>query len=321
MKEAALRGLIVLAVAAALTHSGADAPAAIRHATRAESAIFWSPRVGLLGVGYCTPGTSQCAGGAVERTTDGGRTYHVVLHTSEPVGRLQTVGPRGAIATPAGGHAWRTLDGGRTWKPFDYRPFFWATPRVAVRFDSHLAKSGTNLVLRVTLDGGRTWRRRADPCNQAVTYNAYAALVTTKLWWIVCVGLPAGGTADKAIFSTRDGGQTWSAGAANLGPPNVRVHGGVGLFGSPDGLAFARNGFGLLTEIHGTLYVSRDAGVHFDAERRVARRDVDMGVGSAAFSSGVGYALLTQGFTGFSAHLVETADYGRTWHVVRRWSS
>jgi photosystem II stability/assembly factor-like uncharacterized protein len=286
---------------------------------RAESSIFWSTRVGLLGVGYCVPSGIHCVGGAVERTTDGGRTYHVVLHTSEPVGLLTKVGSHGAIATPFGGHAWRTLDGGRTWKPFDYRPLFWATPRIAVRFTGYVRRGSTKLALRVTHDGGRTWRRLADPCNRAVTYNAYAALVTAKLWWIVCVGLPAGGTADKAVFTTRDGGKTWRAGAANLGPPNVRVHGGVGQIGSPDGLAFARNGFGLLTEAHGTLYVTADGGQHFYAERKVVRRDVDLAAGAAVFSGGVGYVLLT-GKAGFPAHLVRTHDFGRTWQVVRRWS-
>lgn len=315
----ALRGLIVLVAAAVVTQSGAAAPTRAAHATRPESAIFWNARVGLIGVGLCVPRGIRCTGGAVERTADGGRTYHVVLHTSEPVGLLTKVGAHGAIATPSGGHAWRTLDDGRTWKPYDYQPRFWATPRIAIRFDSHLRRSGTNLVLRVTHDGGRTWRRLVDPCNHAVTYNAYAALVTAKLWWIVCVGVPAGGTADKAVFSTRDGGMTWRAGAANLGPPNVRVHGGVGLYGSPDGLAFAKNGFGLLTEAHGTLYVTHDGGVNFEAERQIVRRDVDLAAGAAAFSGGLAYVLLT-GKAGFPARLLKTHDSGRTWQVVRHWS-
>jgi photosystem II stability/assembly factor-like uncharacterized protein len=143
--------------------------------------------------------------------------------------------------------------------------------------------------------------------------------VTTKLWWIVCVGVPAGGTADKAVFSTRDGGRTWQTGAANLGPPDVRVHGGVGQIGSPNGIAFARNGFGLLTELHGTLYVTRDGGRHFTPEREVVRRDIDFSAGAAAFAGGVGYVLLT-GPAGFPAHLVATRDFGRTWQVVRRWA-
>lgn len=313
----ALRGLVILAAALAVTQSGAAASE--RRVARPESGIFWSQRAGLIGVGFCARGGGRCFGGAVERTTDGGRTYRVVLRTSRPVGLLTKVGVRGAIATPSGGHAWRTLDGGRTWKPYDYQPFFWATPRVALGFTAYTQGPDAKLALHVTHDGGRTWRLRADPCNHAVTYTAYASLVTTRLWWIVCVGVPAGGTADKAIFSTRDGGKTWQTGAANLGPPHVRVHGGLGLNGSPSGLAFARDGFGLLTEIHGTLYVTRDGGRTFAAKRRILRRDIDYCAGSAAFAGGVGYVLLT-GIAGFPARLVATHDSGRSWQVVRRWA-
>jgi photosystem II stability/assembly factor-like uncharacterized protein len=318
--KVALRGLVVLVVAAVATQSGAAAPARTsRQAVRAESGLFWTTRTGLVGLGSCVPGGIHCAGGAVERTTDGGRTYHVVLRTSGPVGLLTKVGSRGAIATPSSGHAWRTLNRGRTWKPYDYRPLFWATPRLAIRFTSVIRGSDTKLALQVTHDGGRTWQRLPDPCNHAVTYNAYASLVTTKLWWIVCVGVPAGGTADKAVFSTRDGGKTWRTGAENLGPPHVRIHGGIGLFGSPDALAFARDGFGLLTEAHGTLYLTHDGGQHFEAQQKIVQRDVDLAAGAAAFSGGVAYVLLT-GKAGFPARLVETRDSGRTWQVMHRWS-
>jgi photosystem II stability/assembly factor-like uncharacterized protein len=313
-----VRGLLVLAAAAVIAQSGAAAPARTQLVTRPGSVIFWNPRVGLLGVGYCVPGVGRCRGGAVERTTDGGRTYHVALRTRQPVTALLKVGSHGAIATPYGGLAWRTLDGGRTWRHFLFKPYFWATPQIALRFDAYYHGSTQLIALRVTHDGGRTFRRLTDPCNDAVTFNAYADLVTPKLWWILCVGRPAGGTSDKAVFRTRDGGKTWQTGAANLGPPNLRVHGGIGLFGYPNGLAFARNGFGIVTESQGTLYVTRDGGLRFHAHREVQRSDSDFDRAAAALSSGTGYVLLT---AGFKARLVETRDFGGTWNVVRRWSS
>ena len=312
-----LRGLlVVVAAAVVVTQAGAAAPA--RLVTRSVSAIFWTPHDGLLAVRYCVPGSSHCVGGAVERTTDGGRTYRVVLRTRQPITDVERVGARGAIATPLFGEALRTLDGGRTWRPFTFEPWFWATPRIALRFDRYYVRDTSLLALRVTHDGGRTFRRLADPCNQAVTFNAYADLVTPKLWWIVCAGRPAGGTMDKAIFRTRDAGKTWQTGAANLGAPNQRVHGGIGLFGYPNGIAVARNGFGLVTESQGTLYVTRDGGRHFQARRKVERPNIDFGRSVAAFSSGVGYVLLS---AGYPARLVATHDFGRTWHVVRRWQS
>lgn len=319
----ALRALLVMVVAAvatqsAATRSGAAAPARTKDLTRAESSIFWTARTGLLGVGYCVRGSTTCAGGAVERTTDGGRTYRVVLRTPRPVIGVQTLGPQAAIATPSSGHAWRTLDRGRTWRPFTYRPYFWATPRIALRFDGYFQGSTQKLGLRVSHDGGRTFRRLVDPCNRTVTYNAYADPVTPKLWWIVCVGLPAGGTMEKAVFVTRDGGQSWKEGAANLMPPRGTVHGGILFNGYPDAIAFAANGFGLLTESQGPLYASRDGGVHFQNLPKVERPNLDVGRSASALSGGVGYVLLS---SGFAARLVETHDSGRTWQVVRRWSS
>jgi photosystem II stability/assembly factor-like uncharacterized protein len=314
----AVRGLLVLVVAALAAQPGAAAPARARLVTRPTSAIFWNPQVGLLGTGNCLPRVDHCVGGAVERTTDGGSTYHVVLRTRRPVIEIATVGPQGAIALPASGRAWRTLDGGRTWHQVAYRPFFWATPRIALRFDAYYQGDTSKLALRVTHDGGRTFQRLVDPCNSTVTYNAYANPVTPKLWWIVCVGLPAGGTMEKAIFRTLDGGKTWHERAANLTPPRGTAHGGINFNGYPNGLAFARNGFGLLTESQGPLYVTRDGGQHFHGRPKVERPAGDVGRSAAAFSNGVGYVLLT---AGFPARLVETHDFGRTWHVVRRWTS
>lgn len=311
-----LRGLIVTAVAAVVVQTGGAAPAAPPLLERPIAAVFLSPRIGVVGVRYCVPKGGRCASGAVKRTTDGGRTFHIVLRTRKSITGVERFGPRGATATTLFGNAWRTLDAGRTWRRITYRPFFWATPRIALRFDAYVTKSGQKLALRVTHDGGRTFRRLVDPCNTAVTYNAFATLATPKLWWILCVGVPAGGTMDKAIFRTRDGGKTWQAAAANLGPPNKRVHGGIGLFGYPNGLAFAGNGFGLVTESQGTLFVTRDGGLHFDARRKVERPDVDFGAGATAFPNGTGYVLL---LAGPRARLVTTRDFGRTWRVVRRW--
>lgn len=315
--KAALRGLLVVIVSAVVvTQAGAASSA--RLATRSVSAIFWTPQEGLLAVRYCVPGSSRCVRGAVQRTTDGGKTYRVVLRTRHPITDVEKVGPHGAIITPLFGDALRTVDGGRTWRPFTFEPWFWASPRIALRIDRYYVRDTPLLALRVTHDGGRTWQRLADPCNQTVADNAYADLVTPKLWWLLCVGRPAGGTMDKAVFRTSDGGKTWQAGAANLASLRRGAHGGIGLFGYPVGVAFARNGFGLIIEGSGKVYVTRDGGMHFHVAPKVERPDIDYARSAAAFPNGFAYVLLS---AGYPARLVVTHDFGRTWRVARRWKS
>ena len=210
----AFRGLLVLVAAAIVTQAGAAAPARTRLVARPGSAIFWTSHRGLLGVGYCVPQANRCGRGAIERTTDGGRSYRVVLHAHAPITEIDKVGPHGAIVTAAGGNAWRTLDGGRTWRRFIFEPRSWATPKVALRFRAYFQNGEPKLGLSVTHDGGRTWQRLADPCNRTVKYDVYADPVTPKLWWLVCLGLPAGGTMEKAVFRTHNGGKTWQEGAS-----------------------------------------------------------------------------------------------------------
>jgi photosystem II stability/assembly factor-like uncharacterized protein len=319
----ALRGLLVLVVAGIATQAGAAAPARMRLVTAPFALVMWNEHDGLLGTGRCDVAgdvhEGACVSGAVERTNDGGRTWRVVLHTKHSVDGMRADGPEGATVTIVHGYTWRTRDGGRTWQRVPPQPVvYWLNSRLGVSFRSYFAGSRGRLALRVTHDGGRTWRRQRDPCEKAVAFSASADLVTPTLWWISCLGQPGMGNEDKAIFRTRDAGKTWQAGAATIliSPRRRGRHGGISEYGYPAGLAFAPGGWGLLTETRGTLYVTRDGGVHWRAEPHVARPELDFAGGGAAFPGGVGLVLLTDNFHG---RLVETRDYGRTWRVVRRW--
>jgi photosystem II stability/assembly factor-like uncharacterized protein len=282
--------------------------------------VFWNTQAGLLAADQCRhPSIAPCKRGAVELTTDAGRTYRVVFRTPA-LAWLQTVGPDGAIATTVKGERWRTLDGGPTWHRIPSKPVvYWLTAQIGVSFRSYFVHNRGALALRVTRDGGRAWMRRPDPCEKSIAFSASADLVTPKLWWLVCLGQPGAGNEDKAIYSSRDSGRTWEAGAATLliGRPGTHEHGGIAEYGYPEDVAFAPDGgFGLSTESRGTLYVSRDGGARFRAEPHVSRPEVDFAGGAAAFRGGIGYVLLTD-YPG--ARLIATHDYGRTWHVVRRW--
>jgi photosystem II stability/assembly factor-like uncharacterized protein len=162
-------------------------------------------------------------------------------------------------------------------------------------------------------------RRRPSPCTQTVASGALVDLVTPSLGWIVCLGQPGAGNEAKAIFRTTDGGQSWRAAASAVNHPRRDVHGGLGGYGYPLGIAFAADGFGILWESRGTLYVTRDRGVHWRAEPKVARPEHDFGRGAAAFAGGQGLVLLGRGGS-LPARLLATDDAGRTWHLVHRWS-
>lgn len=316
----ALRAGLVAVVAAVAAQTGAAAPARMRLVTTPDSFLLWTPHDGLLGVGRCDVGRDVheglCVGGAVERTTDGGHTYRVVLRTKKPVGSLRTVGANGAVATTYGNQTWLTLDRGRTWRHVPSSPVvYWLTARLGVSFLTSAVHNRERLALRVTHDAGATWQRQRDPCTKSTLgFNAFADLVTPKLWWVACLGEGGAGNEEKAIFRTRDGGKTWQAGAATLAYPKTRVHGGIAMYGYPEQLALAADGFGLLTESRGALYVTRDGGAHFHVAL-VARPELDFAGGAAAFRGGVAYVLLTQA----EPRLVVTRDFGRTWQVVRRW--
>jgi photosystem II stability/assembly factor-like uncharacterized protein len=316
----ALRALLVVAVAAVVAQTGAAAPARMHLVTLPDSFVMWNQHDGLLGVGSCDVADDinegKCVSGAVERTSNGGRTYRVVLRTGQPIYELQTVGPFGAIASTYedGSRNWRTLDGGRTWQRVSSKPAVdWLNPRMGIRFHSYVVGNLGELAMLVTHDGGHSWKRLHDPCRKAISFNAIADLVSRKVWWVACLGQGGAGNEEKAIFRTRDGGATWQAGAAAVFYPKTRVHGGLGTYGYPTGLAFARTGWGLLTESRGTLYVTRDGGTRFHAESKVVRPEIDFAGGASVFRSGVGYVLIG------SKRLIKTSDFGRTWRVVRRW--
>lgn len=302
----ALRALLVTAVALVATQSGAAAPPS----PVPESIVFWNTHLGLLSA-------DQGRHGVVELTNDGGHTYRVVLRTRRPIYRLQTFGHGGALVAAYSGENWRTLDAGRTWQRITSAAISatWLNPLVGVRFRGSDKHGG--LAMFVTHDGGRAWLRGRTPCERPdIAFDAVADLVTARLWWVACLGEGGAGNEDKAIYRTRNGGRTWEAGAAtDFIAPRERSHGGISSYGYPIGLAFAPGGWGLLTESRGTLYVSRDAGVRFHAEPRVARPEVDFAGGATAFPGGVGYVFLGEA----QPRLIETSDFGRTWSLVRRW--
>ena len=258
--------------------------------------VQWNQHDGLIGVGRChgvRGGIGGCVSGAVERTSDGGRTYHVVLRTRQPIGYLQTIGANGAVATTFRNDSWRTLDGGRTWqKVSPNRTVDWLNPRVGTRFRSYRRQQG-RLALLVTDNGGRTWQRRPDPCQTGdVAFNAIADLVTPTV-----VGRLRGPAAAPATRRRRSSARATAAGPGRREPPRS----------SPD--AASTSMAASRSRVSGRACVRSGRLGAFDRKpwhalrlaategrtstpSRVAHPDADFAGGAAAFSGGVGYVLI-----------------------------
>jgi len=77
------------------------------------------------------------------------------------------------------------------------------------------------------------------------------------------------------------------------------------------------DGFGMIVEDRGPLYVTTDGGSHWTARPRVASPANDGGgLSAVALRSGVGFVLV-RGAAGW--RLSSTPDRGRTWRIVHRW--
>ncbi len=128
--------------------------------------------------------------------------------------------------------------------------------------------------------------------------------------WSVCGGEPGAGNEEKGVYRGKKRVAYWIAGE------RPRGKGGLGSYGYVGGIAGSYWRFGILWEARGTLLVTRDGGRHWHGLPKVARPDIDFGSWATVVSARVGFALL---YTGRRAHLIETTDAGRTWHVVHRW--
>jgi len=310
----ALRALLVLVVAGLATQVGAAAPAPRMHITP-YSAFFWTPQDGLLGVEMCASRKYMCGSGAVELTTDGGRTYHVIFRTPRPVYAVQAIGRRGALAWVAHRATYRTVDRGRHWTAVRIPSgASFSTPRIGLGFRKVYQPSNARLLR--TGDAGRTWKRVRTP-RTCSTEFPLLDLVTPQLGWMLCGGPGGAGPFEsKAVFRTRDGGRTWQL-LTSTQADGRAPHGGISPAGLPAGISFARGGFGVIWG-NGVLDVTRDGGKTWKAHPRLAEYNVDFDIGGSAFQDGTARVLVQ--LSGPSWRLVETRDFGRSWHLVRSWA-
>jgi photosystem II stability/assembly factor-like uncharacterized protein len=201
------------------------------------------------------------------------------------------------------------------------------TPRPVVSLSSSSGSDWARYDNGVTLrsdDGGRTWGRSArpsapvPPCDGRDLFPANQVVVTPSgRRWALCVTAAGAGAEGKSVYQLRSGRWLWVASTA-FAPPG-RIEGGLSISGYPVGMAMADNGFGLIWESRGTLYVTRDGGAHWIGKPRIAVPEVDFGESGAALPRGVGFVLLAHNGGTENRRLLETRDAGRTWRLVHEW--
>ena len=205
-----------------------------------------------------------------------------------------------------------TRNGGRTWKVVFRTP----RPVASLSFDDDgrpraILDDGENLG---AADGGRRWTPelalgpRFSPCPPALSIPVFSD------HWVLCTGQGGAGNAGKAVYRFTASGAKRVA-YTPFAPG--RGYGGISVYGYADGISMAHDGFGIIWEARGTLYVTRDGGRHWIGLPRVAVPETDFGIAGAALRHGVGFVVLARGDV--HRRLLVTRDHGRTWHVVHRW--
>ncbi|MFL5910913.1 MAG: hypothetical protein ACJ768_10135 [Gaiellaceae bacterium] len=228
---------------------------------------FRDPSHGIMGTGWqsCAFTGFGCKPqGTISLTTDGGRTWTVLLRTPRPVVAV-SVDRDHESARYDDGETIGSSDGGLHWVPVVVPP-----------------ATGVG-----------------SPCPA----GSQAFVV---VGWAACASQGSAGNQMKRVY--RLGANGWKRLAAR----------GLSSYGYVAGLAMERDGFGLIWESRGTLYVTRDAGGHWTGLTQIAEPEVDFGMSAVALPHGIGFVVLAKGGSEVR-RLVETMDAGRSWRVVHVW--
>ncbi|HKD95610.1 MAG TPA: hypothetical protein VKB43_12965 [Gaiellaceae bacterium] len=281
-------GLIALAAAAETqARSSASLP---RSALVPNAVAFIDRKHGLLGTGWenCASKYWHCRlQGTISVTSDGGRTWHVVLRTRRPVVAVDSFHD-GDFAL---------LDNGQTFSTAASQPRRWRRE-------------------------GNHPRAFEGYCPKGWSAGYTADFVDTNIAtpWSLCGRQPGAGNQAKAVYrGTKRVAFTAMTGGPSRG--GISSYGyAAGISGVPSARGSAVSGFGIIWETRGTLYATRDGGRHWHALPKVARPEVDFGDWADAdvYPSGTAFVLLSHG-GGEQRRLIETTNAGRTWHVVHRW--
>ena len=282
---------------------------------------FWDTQGGLIGGGDMF--SARCPG-TVSLTTDGGRSFVVVLETESAVGWIDTAGDQDAwVVTQDHRNRHRLLhsgDNGITWELVSsdppYAPSF-STPTdgMAIKEPEQsyggAVLQGRRVVL--TRDGGETWSRVETPCLNRDYAGAQVAMATPKDALAVCVEEGYAGMSPKVIYRTKDSGRSWDR---VVGTESCTRFTGICGISHVQGLTLDKSGAAALWVVDQPAYLTWDFGKTW-SHRRNGRGPYAYTTPRAQPVSGRAAVALV-GYHG-RPRLSITDDRGAHWRVVNRW--
>ena len=274
-------GLVTLSTAAgAPARTGEQLPG---YALLPNAVAFLDRSHGLLGTGLesCANAAFHCRlQGTVSTTSDGGKTWHVVLHTRTPVVAVAYF--HDAI--------YARLANGRTLTAPESHPDTWQR-HASISFKGY--------------------------CPKGWVAGTSAELVDTNIErpWSVCSGVLGAGNAAKAVYRAKER-VAFTPFAAHGGSGGISVYGyPTGIAGSHSGFGIIWESRGTLyvTRDGGHHW-------HALPKVAQPELDFGDWADTGAYPQGTGFVLLQRSAgNGETWRLIETTNAGRTWRVVHRW--
>jgi photosystem II stability/assembly factor-like uncharacterized protein len=303
-----------------------------------NSIAFWDAERGLVGGGYSYQ--RQCAG-TVSLTTDGGRSFHVMLRRRAAVTWVDTAGTDDAWAQldrcrrhhrgEPRPQLWHSSDGGQSWHRVStslaWNPSFASPTRgfaVAATEGGDFATIADTGKLLSTSNGGQSWHPASGPCRHSD--GAAVSAPTVADVWVVCTEGTGAGGQGKTVYASTNGGGTWRA-VAHGHPESSPT--GPHLGGYVQGLSFSNAGSGILTYSEGGyfLYQTQDGGHHWQTIRSGSLPTVLGATGPNGQAGSANSAVMLSPTTGFVLlgyraglqQLALTEDAGQSWIIVHHW--
>jgi photosystem II stability/assembly factor-like uncharacterized protein len=294
--------------------------------TYADAVAFWDDERGLVGLNISR--SDDSSSGALELTTDGGRSWATGGPTNSRVAQVDVVGSTDAWAltecegaSSCASRLYRSTDGGASWSSA-------VTDLTWVSFVDRLngwgvVGSGPSVdpgipALERTHDGGRHWATIESPCARSDVGSLRAVAfrsVTSGL--AVCAFTAGAGGELHSVLATEDGGSHWTVRASTGDASGSKPLGDLSYGGYIRGTVETRDGTAWISGDRMVPLASHDGGARWQP---LGLGDPDANLVYAAWPRDARHGVAVMWAPDSQATLFEiTSDGGRTWTERSSW--